>query len=50
MVNEDLHYILTDKTSGEANANIDGVDQTYIMSVGYIAQMSLVMWYATTSG
>ena len=45
-INEDLHYILTDKTSGEAKAKVDSAES----GDGYGAIMNLVMWYATASG
>ena len=45
-INEDLHYILTDKTSGEAKAKVDSAES----GDGYSALMNLVTWYATASG
>ena len=45
-ISEDLHYILTDKTSGEAKAKVDSAES----GDGYSAIMNLVMWYATASG
>ena len=46
IISEDLHYILTDKTSGEAKSKVDTAEQ----GEGFKAFMLLIMWYSTSSG
>ena len=46
VVEQDLHYILTDKTSGDAKAKVDAAEH----GEGYHALMNLVMYYSTTGG
>ena len=46
IMEEDLHYILTDKTSGEAKSKVDIAEH----GKGIEALMNLIMWYSTSSG
>ena len=41
-----MHFLLTDKTSGEAKSRVGMYDE----EEGLLAFSSLVMWYATASG
>ena len=45
-INDDMHFILTDKTTGEARIKIENGDP----SKGVHSLLKLIHWYSTTSG
>ena len=45
LINEDMHCILVDKTSGEARIKVESQDP----GQGIMALLRLVVWYSTTT-